>query len=76
MGKFEEKYSLKSEEFIKKFDNGEMGDDLDFFEWYAYVDSYNRVEKGRGFSWRIYNDLFLFLEIESRSQCFLFSYRI
>jgi hypothetical protein len=22
-----------------------MGDDLDFFEWYAFVDSYNRVEK-------------------------------
>jgi len=21
-----------------------MGDDLDFFEWYAYVDNYNRVE--------------------------------
>jgi len=21
-----------------------MGDDLDFFEWYASVDSYNRVE--------------------------------
>jgi len=42
---FEEKYSLKSEEFIKKFDKGEMGDDLDFFEWYAFVDSYNRVEK-------------------------------
>jgi hypothetical protein len=22
-----------------------MGDDLDFFEWYAFMDSYNRVEK-------------------------------
>ncbi len=35
-------YSLKSEEFIKNFD---MGDDFDFFEWYANVDLYNRVEK-------------------------------
>jgi hypothetical protein len=46
---FEEKYSLKSEGFIKKFNNGEMGDDLDFFEWYASVDSYNRVEKRQRF---------------------------
>ena len=49
MGKFEGIYSLKSEEFIKKFNNGEMGDDLDFFEWYSYVDSYNRVEKRQRF---------------------------
>jgi len=42
---FEAKYSLKSEAFLKKFDGGEMGDDLDFFEWYACVDSYNRVDK-------------------------------
>ena len=49
MVKFEEIYSLKSEEFIKKFNNGEMGDDLDFFEWYASVDSYNRVEKRQRF---------------------------
>jgi DNA topoisomerase IA len=49
MVKFEEIYSLKSEEFIKKFNNGEMGDDLDFFEWYSYVDSYNRVEKRQRF---------------------------
>ncbi len=49
MAKFEEKYSQKSEEFIKKFNNGEMGDDLDFFEWYASVDSYNRVEKRQKF---------------------------
>ena len=42
---FEEKYSLKSSDFAKKFDSGEMGDDLDFFEWYAFMDSYNRVEK-------------------------------
>jgi DNA topoisomerase IA len=49
MGKFEEIYSLKSEEFIKKFNNGEMGDDLDFFEWYASVDIYNRVEKRQSF---------------------------
>jgi hypothetical protein len=46
---FEEKHSLKSEDFIKKFDNGEMGDDLDFFEWYAFMDSYNRVEKRQRF---------------------------
>ncbi len=42
---FEDKYSLKSEDFVKKFNHGEIGDDFDFFEWYAYADSYNRVEK-------------------------------
>ena len=41
----EVKYSLKSEEFIKKFDSGAMGDDLDFFELYVNGDSYNRVGK-------------------------------
>ena len=49
MLKFEEIYSLKSEEFIKKINNGERGDDSDFFEWYSYVDSYNRVEKRQRF---------------------------
>ena len=49
MEKFEEIYSLKSEEFIKKFNNGKMGDDLDFFEWYASADSYKRVEKRQKF---------------------------
>lgn len=42
METLEVNYSLKCEELIKKFD---MGDDLDFFEWYANVDSYNRVGK-------------------------------
>ena len=35
-GKFEEKYSISSEEFMTKFENGELGDDQDFFDWYAY----------------------------------------
>ena len=43
------KGAVNSEEFIKKFNNGEMGDDSDFFEWYSYVDSYNRVEKRQRF---------------------------
>ncbi len=46
---FESKYLLKSDVFLKKFDRGEMGDDLDFFEWYACVDSYNRVKKRQKF---------------------------
>ncbi len=46
---FKSEYLLKSDVFLKKFDRGEMGDDLDFFEWYACVDSYNRVKKRQKF---------------------------
>jgi hypothetical protein len=31
--KFEEKYNLSSEEFYRKFGNGELGDDEDFMVW-------------------------------------------
>ncbi len=30
---FEEKYSLPSDEFYKRFQEGDIGDDQDFFEW-------------------------------------------
>lgn len=33
--KFEQKYDLNSNEFEKKFDAGELGDDIDFFEWFG-----------------------------------------
>lgn len=32
---FEKKYGMNSDLFMKKFDSGELGDDDDFFEWYA-----------------------------------------
>jgi hypothetical protein len=30
---FEKKYNLSSKEFKEKFDNDELGDSQDFFEW-------------------------------------------
>lgn len=32
---FEKKYKLNTVNFIKQFEKGEMGDELDFFEWFA-----------------------------------------
>ena len=32
---FEEKYDMSSDEFMEKFESGKLGDDEDFFEWYA-----------------------------------------
>ncbi len=32
---FEKKYGMKTEEFYKKFVSGNLGDDMDFFEWKA-----------------------------------------
>lgn len=33
--KFEQKYNLHSNEFEQKFDSGELGDEMDFFEWFG-----------------------------------------
>ncbi|NWG03150.1 MAG: hypothetical protein HXY44_09885 [Syntrophaceae bacterium] len=33
----EQKYHLSTELFLKQFEAGEMGDDADFFDWYAYA---------------------------------------
>jgi len=32
---FETKYGWSTEEFLRKFDAGEIGDDQDYFVWYA-----------------------------------------
>lgn len=32
---FEDEYGMETEEFVEKFEEGEIGDDQDFFEWYA-----------------------------------------
>ncbi|MFQ6055319.1 MAG: hypothetical protein ACE5J3_04980 [Methanosarcinales archaeon] len=32
---YEKKYGLSTNEFYKKFKEGEMGDDIDFMEWEA-----------------------------------------
>ena len=34
----ERRYGMETENFIEKFDAGEIGDDADFVEWFAYSD--------------------------------------
>lgn len=41
----EKQYDLSSEEFIKKFNNGELGDDEVFFEWYADIQTLKEIQK-------------------------------
>ncbi len=46
MRKFEEQYELSSGDFYAKWEDGQLGDETDFFEWLAYCDTYHRlVEK-------------------------------
>jgi hypothetical protein len=42
--KFERKYKMKSSDFIKKFESGQLGDDADFMEWASLWDMAERVE--------------------------------
>ena len=32
---FEQQFQMSSEEFMKKFDSGAIGDDAEYFDWYA-----------------------------------------
>lgn len=34
---FEQKYHLTTHSFVKKFESGQMGDEADFFDWYAFA---------------------------------------
>ncbi|MEA1927316.1 MAG: hypothetical protein U9N73_03855 [Candidatus Auribacterota bacterium] len=41
LNKFEKKYHLTSQQFNDRFNKGTLGDDHDFFEWYAIYDYYH-----------------------------------
>ena len=43
MKKFESKYNMDTETFYKKFEEGELGDEMDFLEWYALCDMHKRI---------------------------------
>ncbi len=34
---FEKKYNLSTNVFLKKFETGKLGDEADFFDWYAFA---------------------------------------
>ncbi len=36
-GQFEIRYRMDSEQFLTKFESGELGDDAEWFDWYAAV---------------------------------------
>jgi hypothetical protein len=42
---FEEKYHATSSEFQKKFDNGELGDSQDYFEWWGLIKGLKTLEE-------------------------------
>ena len=42
---FEKKYGMKTEEFYRTFVSGELGDDMDFFEWKASSEIFNELKE-------------------------------
>ncbi len=46
--KFEEKYNMKSDTFIRDFESGKLGDDADWFDWLFVWKAWNKsVEKSQ-----------------------------
>ena len=45
LAKFEESYGLKSADFYARYENGEMGDEMDLVEWSATVEMMANVDK-------------------------------
>lgn len=43
MRRFEKQYGFSSDDFYAKWKNGQLGDETDFFEWFAYCDTYRRL---------------------------------
>ena len=40
---FEAKYKMSSEEFRSRYDQGSIGDDMDFIEWAATLDMREKI---------------------------------
>jgi len=53
---FEKLYSMNSEEFLSRFESGELGDDLHWFDWYAVLRGKTiwkkKYEILKGISWK------------------------
>ncbi|TVP62995.1 MAG: hypothetical protein EA343_09205 [Nodularia sp. (in: Bacteria)] len=41
--KFEQKYNLTSEQFEQQFNSGELGDEMDFFEWFGLCELHKNI---------------------------------
>ena len=44
---FEQKHQLKTKIFLKRFEAGRMGDDADYFDWYAFAKLLDRWQEAR-----------------------------
>jgi hypothetical protein len=42
---FEQKHGMTTQGFLKKFASGKLGDDADFFDWYAFANLLARARK-------------------------------
>jgi hypothetical protein len=42
---YEQQYHMTSDEFYRRFRNGELGDDMDLVEWSIFWDMYQATEK-------------------------------
>jgi hypothetical protein len=42
---FEESYEMDSDTFLQKFEQGELGDEADYFDWYAAKRGFDLWEK-------------------------------
>ncbi len=45
LAEFEQCYSLSSPDFYRRYEHGEMGDEIDFIEWASTVDMLANVDK-------------------------------
>ena len=39
---WEQKYQLSTETFLERFESGQLGDDADYFDWYAFANLLTR----------------------------------
>lgn len=45
ISEFENCYSMNSAEFYRRYEKGEMGDDMDFIEWASTVEMIRNIDK-------------------------------
>ncbi len=41
---YENKYEITTDEFLRKFNSGELGDEEDYFSWYSIYDILSQVK--------------------------------
>lgn len=42
---FEDKYNMKNDEFLLKFESGKLNDEMDYLEWSSLLDMRERINK-------------------------------